>query len=312
MADVTGDHERSSLPLSIVVVSYEMAREVPRTLRSLASDYQRDVEASDYEVILVDNGSRCAPDPSIADRFAGNLEVVHLEPPAPPSPARAANVGLRRARGELIGLLVDGARIASPGLLATARVAARLADRPVVASLAWHLGPDVHMNAAETGYDQVAEDRLLEAAQWETDGYRLFEISTLAASSNHGWFGPLGESNGLFLPRAMWRELGGLDEAFRLAGGGRVNHDLYRRACELPGAQLVVLLGEGTFHQTHGGAWTSGGMRQADADVEYEALRGRRFQRPANDPVFVGRVPQPALRHLEHSVRWAVEHSSTG
>ena len=34
--------------------------------------------------------------------------------------------------------------------------------------------------------------------------------------------------------RTMWDELGGLDERFALPGGGLVNHDLYRRACDLP------------------------------------------------------------------------------
>ena len=33
----------------------------------------------------------------------------------------------------------------------------------------------------------------------------------------------------------LWDELGGLDERFALPGGGLANHDLYRRACELPG-----------------------------------------------------------------------------
>ena len=67
----------------------------------------------------------------------------------------------------------------------------------------------------------------------------------------------MGESSSLFCPPTLWEELGGLDERFALPGGGLVNHDLYRRACALHGVELVVLLGEGTFHQYHGGAATS-------------------------------------------------------
>ena len=33
--------------------------------------------------------------------------------------------------------------------------------------------------------------------------------------------------------------------------------DTYARACALPDSELVMLLGEGTFHQIHGGVMTS-------------------------------------------------------
>ncbi len=291
-----------TLPLSVVVVAYDMDRELPRTLRTLAPGSQRGIAADDYEVVVVDNGSPTPVDESVIAGFPGHIRVERLDP-APPSPAAAANLGLARAEGALVGLLIDGARMASPGLLAQARLGARLADRPVVATLAWHLGPGLHMDAAATGHDRAAEDELLATVDWEADGYRLFGISTLAASSRPGWFAPLGESNALFLPRELWAELGGLDERFVIPGGGRLNHDVYRRACGLEGAQLVVLLGEGTFHQTHGGAATSGRFAKADADAEYEALRGEPFARPANEALYVGAVPAEVLPHLDESVR---------
>ena len=77
------------------------------------------------------------------------------------SPARAANVGIELATGELVGLIIDGARLASPRLLSMARTAARVADRPIVTAPAWHLGDAVHMQAADSGYDATAEDALL-------------------------------------------------------------------------------------------------------------------------------------------------------
>ena len=43
--------------LSVVVVCYEMAAQIKNTLRSLLPPYQRGVEVSDYEIILIDNGS---------------------------------------------------------------------------------------------------------------------------------------------------------------------------------------------------------------------------------------------------------------
>ncbi len=281
-----------------------MAREFPRTLRSLAPGYQRGIEAGDYEVIVVDNGSPEPIDPAVLDAFPGRLRTVRVDP-APPTPARAANIGVEMASADFVGLLIDGARIASPGLLAHALLGARLAPRPVVATLGWHLGRTRHMDAAAAGYDQAAEDRLLADLDWERDGYRLFSASTPAASSARGWFRPMGESNALFMPASLWREVGGLDEGFALPGGGLSNHDLFRRSCELDDVQLVVLLGEGTFHQVHGGAATSGRFGWDEMHAEYVARRGRPYQPPANDRLYVGPVPDAALDHIEHSARRA-------
>lgn len=294
-----------SLPLSVVVVAYGMQRELPRTLRTLASTYQRGIDGDDYEVIVVDNGSPEPLDPSSSAHIA-NLRNVRIDP-APASPARAANTGVRMADGELVGLIVDGARMSSPGLLAAARAGSRAAPRAVVTAPGWHLGPVRHNDAAAAGYDQAAEDRLLEQIDWERDGDRLFEVSTPAHSSARGLFGPMGESSALFMAAELWEELGGLDERFVLPGGGLVNHDLYRRACELDGVQLVVLLGDGTFHQVHGGAATSERVQWDEMHAEYERIRGQAYRPPTNEPLYVGRVPRSLLPHVESSARLAIE-----
>lgn len=297
-----------NLALSVVVVGYAMERELPRTLRTLFPPYQRGIDAADYEVIVVDNGSPVPLAPA-APPAGPRLRSVRLDP-APPSPARAANAGLGMAEGDLIGLVVDGARMASPGLLAGVRLAGRLADRPVVTAPAYHLGDVPHMRAAEVGYDQEAEDRLLERCGWEDDGYRLLAISTFGGSSARGWFGPMGESSSLFLPRALWEELGGLDEGFDLPGGGLVNHDLYRRACALPDARLVSLLGEGTFHQIHGGAATSRRFSWDELVAQYEAIRGRRWAPPDHVPVHLGTLPPDAVPHLVRSAEWVANRDA--
>ena len=164
------------------------------------------------------------------------------------------------------------------------------------------------MEAAAAGYDQRVEDELLATSGWEHDGYRLFGISTLGGSSGRGLFGPMGESSSLFAPRALWAELGGMDEAFSLPGGGLANHDLYRRACALAGVDLVVLLGEGTFHQYHGGAATSRRFTWDEMQAEYEAHRGEPYRPPANPPLFVGAMTTEALPMVEWSARRAFGH----
>ena len=292
--------------LSVVVVAYDMARELPRTLRSLSPARQRNIGADDYEVIVVDNGSPQPVDPGLAAGFDVHVRLVRLDP-ALPSPARAANHGLRLADGDLVGLVIDGARLASPGLLAEARRAACLAPRPIVTAPAFHLGPVRHMDAGEVGYDRAEEDRLLAESGWETDGYRLFEIATPAGSWGRGLFGPAGESSSLFCPRAIWDELGGLDERFSLPGGGLVNHDLYRRACALEGAELIVLLGEGTFHQFHGGAATTRRHSWDEMHAEYLEITGRSHQPPGNPPLYVGPARPALLPLLERSARQAID-----
>jgi len=295
--------------LSVVLVVHDMDRELPRTLRSLSPEHQRGVDAGEYEVVVVDNGSAAPiPDP-IRERFTGRLRVERIDP-APPSPARAANLGLDTARGDLVGLMVDGARIASPGLLGGARRAATLASRPIVTAPAFHLGPVRHMDASDAGFDQAAEDALLTESGWEDDGYRLFGVSTPAGSCGRGLFGPMGESSSLFAPRAVWEQLGGMDERFSLPGGGLANHDLYRRACELPGVELVVLLGEGTFHQQHAGAATSRRFTWEEMQADYEAIRGRPHRPPGNDALYVGSVPVPMLPYVERSARQAHDRLS--
>lgn len=290
--------------LSVVVVAYDMARELPRTLATLGPSYQRGIDPSDYEVIVVDNGSPEPVDAAMVARCAPNARLIRLDP-APPSPARAANEGVAEAAGALVGLIVDGARMASPGLLAGALTGARCVDDPVVATLGWHLGSAPHGTAEGAAHDQEAEDELLASIDWAHDGYLLFGISCFASSSARGWFGPMGETSALFLTPERWRALDGLDEAFDLPGGGLVNHDLYRRAVTSPGAEVVVLLGEGTFHQFHGGAATSGLHRWEAMQEQYAVLRGASYRPAEVDPLFVGHVPVEALAHVGRSVELA-------
>ena len=286
------------MTLSVVVVAHDMARELPRTLRSLAVPYQQGIDPEAYELIVIDNGS---PEPLTVPRDLRTRVRLHRIEGASASPAPAANVGIGMAEGDLIGLLVDGARMASPGLLAAAVLADGLAEQTIVTAPAWHLGAE-RQTGAEPGHDQAAEDVLLEQAGWEDDGYRLFSISTPAASSARGLFGPKGESSSIFLRKEMWQALGGLDERFQLPGGGLVNHDLYRRACALPHVRLVVLLGEGTFHQVHGGAATSGRVSRAEMRADYEAICGAPHRPPSNRRLFVGTVSPQYLPYLAESV----------
>ena len=52
----------ATVALSVVVVAHDMARELPRTLRTLSVPYQRGIDSTAFEVIVVDNGS---PEPLV-------------------------------------------------------------------------------------------------------------------------------------------------------------------------------------------------------------------------------------------------------
>lgn len=297
---------RKAPDLSVVVIGYKMDRELPRTLRSLSPEMQRGIRADEYEIVLIDNGS---PEPMAMAGYPsyGAQVSCYTIADASASPAAAANYGLKQARGRLIGMMIDGARLASPGLLATALLAEKLGERPIISSLGFHLGFERQMESVRRGYDQAYEDALLEAARWTEDGYRLFDIASLAGSSEGGFFLPTGESNALFLPRRLWRELGGFDERFASPGGGYVNLDAYRRACELPKTRLVVMLGEGTFHQVHGGVATNSTVpdKHLEYHEEYVRLRGRDFVFPRPETIYLGQAPLPAMRVIEQSARLA-------
>lgn len=286
--------------ISVVVVSFNMRREVPRTLHSLSASYQRDIEANKYEIILVDNGSTTPWLLSDFNDIHAHLSIINLGEMAKPSPAFAVNCGLRQAKGSLVGVMIDGARMATPGLLHSCHRAARLSPRPVIATLGFHLGPESQSISVQKGYNRSVEDKLLESIDWPRDGYRLFDISTLADSSRNGWFGPISESNALFMPGDLWQELGGYDEGFQSAGGGLVNLDIFDRALNLADVQLVTLLGEGCFHQVHGGIATNSppGHYWNQWREEYRTVRRRDYAEPRKTGMSFGTLPANALRFV--------------
>lgn len=57
--------------LSVVVVCYEMATQIENTLRSLVPPYQQAVALGDYEIILIDHGSRAARGRRLERRVSG-------------------------------------------------------------------------------------------------------------------------------------------------------------------------------------------------------------------------------------------------
>ncbi|TPM05943.1 glycosyltransferase [Mesorhizobium sp. B2-3-11] len=292
--------------ISIVVVVFNIPTELPRTLLSLATPYQQGVTTNDYEVIVVDNGSSPAVSESLIREYGPNFRVLRIDD-ASPSPAAAVNRGIREAKGDKIGVMIDGARIVTPGFVRFAGIGLDMAPTAVVAAPGWYLGSDIQANAPTNGYTKAIEDSLLQSIRWPEDGYRLFEVGTMDESSIDPWFSPLAEANALFLNRENWHAINGMDERFNHPGGGLVNLDTLERAMALPQAQLILTLGEATFHQLHGGISTNAPLEQQSKNwaiwkAERDALRGAGdfiFHIPS---AFVGSLPPALVPHLARAM----------
>lgn len=276
--------------LSIIAIFHDMRREAARTLTTLCTPYQRGVPAAACEVIAVDNGSREPLRREDIDAVSPGI-AYRQEPPGDPSPCAAINRAVAAASGEFVMVCIDGARMLSPGVVRHALAALERHARPFVYTLGMHLGPKPQNESMLEGYDREVEDALLAQTPWQDDGYRLFGISSLAYSSGQGFFGQLSESNCFAMRRDDFLALGGMDERFTSAGGGLVNLDFFNRAHLLPEVAPVMLLGEATFHQFHGGVATNvppaahPWQRMA---AEYRGIRGCDYVARAGRPDYEG------------------------
>ncbi len=264
--------------LSIVVVIYNMRREIERTLHSLSIEYQRGIDKNDYEVLVIDNGSQQGLEADFFSRFKANTKYHYLKN-AKSSPAEAMNFGAKNAEGQYLGLMIDGARLLTPGILAKAKNILLANKMATVTVLGWHLGPKLQKDSVLDGYNQEVEDKLLKKIDWPNDGYGLFDIATRAGSNMDGWQGQIAESNCFFVNKKKYEELGGLNEKFVTPGGGIVNLDFYKRAVESPDGKNFGLIDEGTFHQIHSQAISSNTSIQKnnpfqDYLVEYKKIYG--------------------------------------
>jgi glycosyltransferase involved in cell wall biosynthesis len=288
------------MKLSVILVSYDMVREIPRTLQSLARDYQLGARDLEYEVLLMDNGSPVLLDEAT---WAGIDVPVRLicVPNAPPSPAQAINIALAEAKGEIICLMIDGAHLLTPGVFRMAFSGYQAFDNAVVAIRYFYLGVEEQPVSVTKGYDKLAEDKLLERIQWPGDGYRLFEISTplRSGAKQLTWFNGMFESNCLFLKKSLFVELGGVDERFDHPGGGFLNLDIFKRAVEAAGVTPIQIIGEGSFRQLHGSITANGdgGKRAAQLEKyreQYAQIRGHTELIAKVPFVYMGHMPTVA------------------
>ena len=305
-------HPRTRPVLSIVLVVYDMPRQALNTIATLCAAYQRNVNEGDYEVIVVENRSdNTIPDAEVA-AFPRNIRYL-LRDETQPTPVHAVNAGADLARGDHICVMIDGARMVTPGVVSGILKSHRSAAGAVVTVPGYHIGSELQQDAVESGYDEATDRALVGSIGWQYNGYALFDIACFSESCAVGFFLPNGESNCISMPRRFWDVLKGCDPRFNIRGGGLCNLDLYKRALEMPGSQHFLLPGEGTFHQFHGGVTTGGEARchrEAlinDIRAQYRSIRGKDYTRPETRPQFMGEIPPEAMRFMAISVDKARE-----
>jgi len=292
--------------LSIIVIVYKMPDQAEKTLRSLSPAYQRGIREQDYEVIVVENHSDRPLGQTRACRFAGNVRYFHRQE-AERTPVHAINFGASKARGSHLAIMIDGARMMTPGAVRLTLDAFRLDPEAAVSTPGYHIGHKLQQVAVNEGYNEQAEAELLADIDWPLDGYRLFDIAVLSGSCQGGFFQSNYESNFIAMSVRKWRALGGVDSRYNDFGGGNANLDLYKRLLESPGTNFYMLFGEGSFHQFHGGVTT--GTRKAERDILYkqlddqdQALRGDNRGPPNVRPILFG-TPHPSVyRFIRHSL----------
>jgi glycosyltransferase involved in cell wall biosynthesis len=299
----------SSIRLSVIVVVYNMARAAPRTLQALTSTYQQGVAADEYEVIVVENGSKQPLPAASVEALGDNFHYHYLADP-PPSPAYAINFGASRARGDALAIMIDGAHILTPGVLRHALDMFAAHRNPLVVTAPFFLGHGPQTETIAQGYDEAEEDRLLASIDWPQAGHRLFEIGVPyrivedpQTRPKLFWFVRQFESNCLFVRKSSFQAVGGCDERFDIPGGGMLLPDLYRRLCGMEDSEIIQLLGEASFHQVHGGVSTNTTPEKQREKwnsylEQYLAIRGEPFEVSQKPLHFYGHMPNRQASQL--------------
>lgn len=290
--------------LSVVVNFYNNRREAANTLYSLSRAYQRG--ADEFEVLAIDHGSTLPLAEAEVRAFGAEFSYRFVATDAV-SPVAAINAACREAHGDKLLVLIDGAHILSPGVYALAERAFTHFASPFLAVASFHLGPKQQNQSMLEGYNQQVEDEMLARSGWRENGYRLHSISGSFADGSLGWFGAVLETGCFGLRKQDFLSLGGFDERFVSRGGGLVNLDLYQRALARRDLEYVMLLGESSFHQFHGGVATNAPKAVhpwEEFHTEYQRIRGRPFERVPRRPFYFGTIADEAIA----PVRYSAEH----
>jgi hypothetical protein len=297
--------------LSLIVVVYNMPRQAMNTLYSLSIPYQKNVSIDDYEVIVVENASKNTLREQDVLDLGDNFKYFRRDEPGV-SPVPAVNFAYEQAQGNLIGLIIDGARMVTPRVVEYALLAFRMSKEALVMVPGYHLGEQDQKFHLDSGHSEEKEINKLRELHWQENGYRLFQFAAWSSSNQRGYFQPMQECSCIFTSRKNFEAIGRADPRFDLPGGGSINLHIYRRLGLLPHSKLFVLPGEGSFHQFHGGITTQqladNDMRQATLkrfDQQLDEIWNGDFKALTREPLMLGAVTRWAQPFLAKASEFA-------
>jgi glycosyltransferase involved in cell wall biosynthesis len=291
--------------ISVILIGYKMPSQLRNTLATLAAGYQHGMSAADYEVIVVENSSDSTLTDTDVQSLPDNFRYF-LRENTGRTPVPAINFAFQQCLGNYIGLIMDGARMLSPGVIRSADMASRLDTNALTVVPGYHLGEQEQHFNEDPELALQEERRLLTSVDWRSDGYELFAISTFSGANRRGYLHPIMECNCLFASRDSYAQIGYADPQFTLHGGGSINLHMYRSLGMRPQSRVVVVPGEGSFHQYHGGVTTSA---YADREAEIERHRTQLhslwpggFHALRRAPTLLGEIPRQAQPFLQESL----------
>ncbi|MCB1615749.1 MAG: glycosyltransferase [Pseudomonadales bacterium] len=290
--------------ISVVIIVYNMARQAMNTLYSLSPEYQKNIDANDYEIIVVENHSCNMLDKQQVEMLSPNIRYFCREEKGV-SPVPAINFGFQKCRAPMIGLMIDGARMVTPRIIEYTLMAQHIDANAVVAVPGYNLGPAEQQYAEQLNYNEAIETAMLSKTNWQKNGYRLFDISSIGGANPTGVINPLMESNCVFASKKSFEKIGWADEQFTYPGGGSVNLHIFRSLGMLPESNAYFILpGEASFHQLHGGV-TTANSSQREAMLKKFAQQLNNlwgvFSVLKREPILLGAVTSHAQPFLKFS-----------
>lgn len=299
---MSSNHSGTPTPtVSLIVVLYNMPLQGWNTLQSLMPGYQRGVSPSQYEVIVVENRSANNLPATLVAQLPPNFRYF-LRDETGVSPASAINYALSLCRSKNVGLMIDGAYLLTPCVLHYALQALSL-YRSVVSVPGYYL---TQMSMKESSDQQALrhEQELLDNIGWQDNGYKLFQEAVFSRGNRYGIFQPFMESNAFFFTRSAL-DNDAVDEGFSLPGGGSLNLHIFRQLCMKLKDSPVILIGEGCFHQYHGGITTTSDEQRErlvqDFKAQLDTYWPEGFKAITREPVFFGHIPPQAVPLLQQS-----------
>ena len=111
------------------------------------------------------------------------------------------------------------------------------------------------------------------------------------------------ESNCYFAPRANLEKIGFADSRFDQEGGGALNPHMYRTLGLLPDSTYIVLPGEGSCHQFHGGVTSSRTREEVQHrfHAQLQSLWGEGYRALTREPLYFGSIGAQAQAHLSEA-----------